>query len=486
MRQRSLLLFLGGFLMGAAPALAQQQVQGPPRYDKADTRVPQYALSTCPVLRVETTENVLPGTELAMSPSGQFRAEWVHTPQGAELTIIDRDKSERARIELPAPPLPPGIAWRVLEAKFSPDSQLLAIRSVGRIWVADAAEAKLLYSINVDLDKQLWPGSFTWSEKHLGVTFWPPESILADAPTKGPVMFDLYEAASGAGILAVPLNLPSSDAWLEPVLSPDASQLAVLERARNWPGTARLVLLATVSGQVVWEKKLSAEDIAWSDDGSQILALGKKLTWISAKDGHEIRHSATDAGASEYQRLKFSEASGVAAASFSLYSAFHRLFSKHQQETELIVLWDLKSGEELCSKELDAGTSLELWLTARKEIVTLEELYDIRPSLRLLKAAQVVTYKILQKGDVNSQPSAPVTGLPEIPATNGSSALLRAPQGKFDAPETPPTPDAAAPPNSPAMPPAGANPSSSDSAPSGAPPDQKAPDAAPANTPWKP
>jgi dipeptidyl aminopeptidase/acylaminoacyl peptidase len=409
---RPYLLTTALLALAVFPAFAQGQRLGEPRYDKTDTEVPQYVLSTCTALAPAITEIVLPGTGMAVSPDGQFRVTWVNTPGGAELTLLNRDTQDQHYIALPAPVLSPGVAWRVLEARFSPDSHLLAIRSVGQIWVADAAAATLLYSINVDKDKQLWPGSFTWSDKFLGVTFWPPESVLADAPVKTPVIFDMYEAASGAGTHALPLDLASSDAWLEPALSPDASHIAVLERARTWPGSARLLLLDVATGRVKWERKISAEDIAWSADGSQILALGSRLMWLSSKDGRKMRESASDAGSSEYQRIKFNEQAGIAVASFSLYSSFHRLFSKHPQEQPLIVLWNLKSGEELCRKAPEASSSFDPWVTTRGEIVALEETYSVRPPLRLLESARIVTYKIVlpegkQATPVNSQPAAP-------------------------------------------------------------------------------
>jgi len=409
-------LLIGAFVaLAALPGAAQEQRESAPRYDKADTRVPQYILSTCPALVPAITETILPGTEMAVAPDGQYRATWVHTPGGAELTLLNRDTQDQHHIDLPAPVLPPGVAWRVLEARFSPDSRLLAVRSVGRIWVADAAAAKLLYSINVDKDKQLWPGSFTWSDKLLGVTFWPPESVLADAPVKTPVTFDLYEAAGGTGTRAVPLGLASSDAWLQPALSPDASHIAVLERARTWPGSARLLLLAAATGKIEWEKKISAEDIAWSADGSQILALGDRLMWLSPKDGRKVRESASDAGSSEYQRIRFNEQAGIAVATFSLYSSFHRLFSKHPQELPLIVLWNLKTGEELCRKTPDASASLEPWVTSRGEIVSLEETYDVRPPLRLLESSRIVTYKIALAGEKQKTPaiSPPTAPIPD-------------------------------------------------------------------------
>jgi hypothetical protein len=421
-------LVIGASLaLGAFPGAAQEQRQSAPRYDKADTRVPQYILSTCPVLVARVPETVVPGTEMAISPDGQFRATWLHTPEGAELTLLNRDTQDQHHITLPAPVLPPGVAWRILEARFSPDSRLLAIRSIGRIWVADAAAAKLLYSINVDKEKQLWPGSFTWSDKLLGVTFWPPESVLADAPVKTPVIFDLYDAASGVGTQALPLGLASSDAWLQSALSPDASHIAVLERARTWPGSARLLLLAAATGKVEWERKIAAEDIAWSADGLEILALGDRLVWLSPQDGRKARESASDAGSSEYQRLKFNDRAGVALASFSLYSPFHRLFNKHQQEQQLIVLWNLKSGEELCRKTPEASVSLETWVTARGEIVALEETYNIRPPLRLLESTRIVIYKIALPGEKQAAPAlspsaapAPASTPPANPPGTGS------------------------------------------------------------------
>ena len=459
--------FLGVALLALAafPAAAQEQRESAPRYDKADTRIPQYILSTCPALVPVGTETILPGTEMAVSLDGQFRVTWVHTPEGAELTLLNRDTQDQHHIDLPAPVLPPGVAWRVLEARFSPDSRLLAVRSVGRIWIADAAAAKLLYSINVDIKKQLWPGSFTWSNKLLGVTFWPPESVLADAPAKTPITFDLYDAASGAGVRAVPLDLTSSDAWLQPALSPDGSHIAVLVRARTWPGSARLFLLVAATGKAEWDKKISAEDIAWSADDSQILALGNRLMWLSPKNGRKMRESAGDAGSSEYQRLKFNEQGGVALASFSLYSPFHRMFSKHPQDQQLIVLWNLKSGEELCRKMPDATSSIEPWVTARGEIVALEETYNIRPPLRLLKSARIVTYKIMLPGEkqaapANTPPAASdrISDTSTAPGINASPGATTAPAMKQ--PSTPqptepsiPSPNAKPPTAAPVNPP---------------------------------
>jgi hypothetical protein len=63
----------------------------------------------------------------------------------------------------------------------------------------------------------------------------------------------------------------------------------------------------------------------------------------------------------------------------------------------IIVLWRLDGVSLVCQAPLPPSQSVEAWLTSQGEIITLEEDYDLRPQLRLLKSARIVTYRLAQK-----------------------------------------------------------------------------------------
>jgi hypothetical protein len=383
-------------LLGVALAGLAAQVpssQSLPR--TKETRVPQTALSTCPALAVVERREVPAGTGLAVSPDGRFVAEFIHTPLGAELTLRERDRGEEHRLELQPPALPPGIAWRVLGAEFSPASDLLLVRSLGKLWIISPETGQVLYTVAADPVKQSYPGKASLAAGRLVVPFWPPESYLADAPARKPVEVRFYEAASGEIRGRLELKLDSSDPWTELHLAPDGNRLAVLLRATRWPGKARLVLFAADTGKPVWERKITAEDLAWLPDSSALLALGRRLVWLDPANGNERHAAEGGVGSSEFQQVRLNASADVAVGEFSRYSAWRRALrlseGRHEQQ---FVLWQLDTGRRLCRVDIDRTLTLAPWLTARGEIVTLEETYEVRPPLRLLKASRMVTYKV--------------------------------------------------------------------------------------------
>lgn len=375
-------------LCGCALLPESAQLRNP----EGDKLVPQTALSTCPALQVVSREPVLAGTGLAVSSDGRFLATFIHTTAGAVIELRERETGQERRIDLEPPSLPAGVQWRIYEASFSPSGEWLAVSSVGIIWVLDVAGAKILYSIGADTPAQSYPGKFAWGDNHLAVSFWPPESYLADARAKKPVEVRLYDAASGKVEQKVAVPLASADAWTEVRLSPDGTWLAVLLRAQRWPGKADLLVFAADSGKEVWQQKISAEDLQWSVDGKHLLVLGNDLVWLDAANGKPVRRLDTDIHHSEYQKLRVSEGAHLAAGEFALYSAFKRVFREENRQTRLLV-WQLDSGKTLCEARLDAATDAEIWITGTGEILTVETIYEVRPPLRLPKSARIVTYR---------------------------------------------------------------------------------------------
>jgi hypothetical protein len=69
----------------------------------------------------------------------------------------------------------------------------------------------------------------------------------------------------------------------------------------------------------------------------------------------------------------------------------------NDRRESMIVLWRLDGASLVCQSALPPSQSVEAWLTSQGEIITLEENYDLRPQLRLLKSAQIVTYKLAGK-----------------------------------------------------------------------------------------
>jgi hypothetical protein len=362
-----------------------------------DLVVPQIALSPCPVVSVAARETLTAGAGLGVSPDGRWLAVYLHTNRGGEVTLRARESGEAHRIELVPPALPPGVTWRVMDATFSPSSELLAIRSTGSIWIIDVASGKSLYQVALDPERQLYPGRLSLAANTLAVFFWLPESYFAEAKAKHGADVRFYEAATGKLLRTLPLALESSDAWVEMKLSPDASRIAVLRRATRWPGKARLNLFAADSGKLLWEAKISAEDFQWTGDGQSLYALGGRLMTLDAATGRQKSESKAEFGSTEYQRLRLNETANLAVGQFLHYSRWRRGVLLNDRRESVLVLWRLEKAEPLCEMVLPPPRSVEAWVTPRGEIITLEELYDLRPQLRLLKSAQMVVYTLNPK-----------------------------------------------------------------------------------------
>jgi len=367
--------------------------QGPTGQDR---QAPQAALAACPALTVAHRDSVVPGTGVAVSADGRWLAQFVHTNRGAELTLLDRDARKAQRVELDRPQLPPGVTWRVAELAFSPGGDLLAVRSTGAIWVLASASARLLYQIGLDAEKQIYPGQLSLARGQLAVIFWPPESYLAYARPKQPVEARIYDALSGKLLRRIMLALETPEEWSELMLSPGGERLAVLMRATRWPGKARLAVFAADTGKLLWQKKLSAEDVAWSGDGQRILALGGELVWLDAHTGKKVQEANTHVRFTEYQKLRLSEPTNTAAGHFVGYSPLRRALDMADRRDRRVLLWRLDTGKSLCDVRLDPGRRVDAWLTARGELIALEESYEVRPALELLRAAEIVTYRLPQ------------------------------------------------------------------------------------------
>jgi WD40 repeat protein len=381
---RFLLRAAAGVVLAACLPLAAAQ----------DSVVPQSALSTCKGVNSVSREEVAAGTGLAVSPDGRWLALYVHTNRGGEVTLRSRDAGETHRIELIPPALPPGVAWRVLDVVFSSNGNLLAVRTTGSVWVADVATGLILYQVSVDSERQIYPGKLSLAADTLAVLFWPPESYLAEAKARKGVEARFYEAATGKFVRSVPLAVDSSDAWTNIELSPDANWFALLRRPMRWPGKAHLSVHSPISGLKRWENKLSAEDFQWSADGNTLIALGQRLVWLDAETGKQVRESKSDAGSSEYHQLRINEGAGLAVGQFSKYSRWKRSVLLNDRSESMIALWRLDGAALVCQTPLPPSQSIEAWLTSQGEIITLEETYDLRPQLRLLKSAQIVTYRL--------------------------------------------------------------------------------------------
>ncbi|MCL4523349.1 MAG: hypothetical protein M1453_15395 [Acidobacteria bacterium] len=389
---RASFLLILRFSLGAAAGLLLLAMVAPAAAQ--DTVVPQTALSTCGGVSLVSREDVAAGTGLAVSPDGRWLALYVHTNRGGEVTLRPRGVGELRHLELVPPALPPGVTWRVLDVVFSPAGDLLAIRSIGAIWVLDVAAGVIRYQVGVDSEAQLYPGKLSLTADTLAVLFWPPESYLADAKARKGVEVRFYEAATGNLLRRVPMAVDSSDAWTDIELSPDAKWFALLRRATRWPGKARLSVHSPVSGLARWESKLSAEDFQWSADGQTLMALGQRLVWLDAENGKQARESKSDSGSSEYHRLRVNEAAGLAVGKFSKYSRWKRSVLLNDRRESVMMLWRLDSAALVCQAPLPPSRSVDAWLTSQGEIITLEEHYDLRPQLRLLKSAEIVTYRL--------------------------------------------------------------------------------------------
>jgi hypothetical protein len=400
------LLAAGTILLVPVPASARNLANAQNQARDRGTRVPQTALSLCPALKVVSREEATPGTALAVPANGQFRLTYVQTTQGAEFTLLNRDSGDATRFDEVIPALPPGITWRILGAGFSPDGELLAIHSVGAIWVFDTLNARKIFTIPADHEAQIYPGKMSWSRRQLAVSFWPAESFLADVRVKRPVEVRLYDGETGEVAQRLQLPLFSADAWTELRISPDGRRLAVLERPRKWPGNARLALFETAKGKLLWQKKIGAEDFDWTNEGKQMVLLGSKLVWLDAERGKEIREAETEVPHSELQKLRINEDAQLGIGKFSQYSAFKRALGGSKKREMRVVLWQLDTGKEICGQPLDPAVSLDAWPTARDEIIALEETYDVRSPLRLLKSARIVVYRLISP-DNPEKPASP-------------------------------------------------------------------------------
>ena len=359
-----------------------------------DTRVPQTALSLCPALTVVSREDVPIGTAIAVSPDGRRLARYIHTTLGAELKIRDRETGEERRARLDPPQLPPGFGWQIHGVTFSATGELVAVRSVGAIWVLAADTAEVRYQVSYDAEKQAYPGKASLAGGQLAVSFWLPESYLADAVAKKPVEVRFYEAASGKLLRSISLALDSANQWTEIVISPDATRLAILLRATRWPGRARLALFAAEDGKVLWERKIGAEDLAWSSDGKSLIVLGGELSWLDAATGNKRRGAERTLRFSESQSLRASEAGKLAVGQFSRYNPIKRGLNLDDRRDSRVLVWRLDPGRALCELTPRESEGSDVWPTSGGELLALEQRYEVRPPLRLLRGAVLVTYRL--------------------------------------------------------------------------------------------
>jgi hypothetical protein len=392
-----------------------------------ETVIPQTALSTCAAVRMVSREDVPAGSLLAVSPDGRWLARLVHTPQGAELFLRDRgpqvsifkspisnwgseesalppgaayraqQKTSADRLFTIEPPaLPPGMAWRVHEMLFSANGAHLVIRSSGALYVVSAADAKLLYRIGFDQEKQTYPGRFALGRDTLAMALWPPESYFAEAPARKPVEIRMLEVTTGKWLRSLLLPLNSSDAWTVLALSPDATRLVVLLRATRWPGKARLALHDTQSGKALWSHKHGGEDLVFDSDGEILFVLGSELVFLDTASGKQLRKAERDAGPSEFQRLRAAEVADFAVGHFSRYSRLRRALNLSNPGDAMLLLWRISTGKAVCQALLPPVLRADVWPTSRGELIALEEAYELRPPLRLLQSAQIVTYRLAQ------------------------------------------------------------------------------------------
>jgi len=359
-----------------------------------DSVFPQSALSPCVPLSRVSQEDVAPGTGIAVSADGRRLAQYFHTPTGAELTLHDRDFAEVHRVTLDPPSLPPGIPWRITAVALSPAGDRLAVQSIGAVWMLSAETGEILYRIDADFEKQLYPGQLSLAANKMLLALWPPESLVADAKPKHSVEVRIYDATSGQVSQTLFLPLTTADPWTRLALSPGGTQIAALMRTTRWPGKARLALYQVNDGKKLWEKKFSAEDLAWSADAGELLLLGNELLWVDAATGKKVRAAQNKVRSSEDQTLRTSEPANLAVGFFLRYNPFKRLLAMNDTREPQFLLWRLDTGQALCALLLDDAQRVDAWPTARGEIIALEETYDVRPSLRILRAAQIVTYRV--------------------------------------------------------------------------------------------
>ncbi len=387
-RIRSNIAWLGVGVL-AAGLLVQPAAQA-----QQDTHVPQTALSLCPALKVVAREEVQAGTAIGVSPDGRRLVQYFHTTRGVEMRIHERGAGEEHRAHLEPPALPPGVIWQIHDVAFTPSGSLLAVRSVGKIWVLDAETAATRYQIAADTEKQIYPGKLSLVRDRLAVTFWPVESYLADAEANKPVEVRLYDAASGKLLQSLNLALGSANQWTEVALAPDGSRLAVLLRPTRWPGKARLLLFAVEDGKLLWERKIGGEDLLWSNSGKELLVLGARLSWLDAETGKTRREAEKNMHFSELQTLRVSEAGNFAVGHFHRFNPLKRSLARTDRRETRLLVWQLDTGKVLCELGPRPAEGADVWPTERGELISLEESYDVRPPLRLLHGATLVTYRL--------------------------------------------------------------------------------------------
>jgi hypothetical protein len=381
-----------GILLGVISAL--QLPLCPIPVAAQDTVVPQTALSTCAAVSIVSRETIAAGTGLAVSPDGHWLALYVHTNRGGEVSLRSRATGESHLIEFVPPALPAGVSWRLLDAVFSPNSEVLAIRSTGAVWVIDVATGNIRFQIGVDSERQTYPGRLSLTNDTLSVIFWLPESFLADVQAGKDVEVRLYGAATGKLQRTLKLPMLSSEAWTEMELSQDNSRIAILHRATRWPGKARLNLFDAESGRLLWEAKIHAEDFLWASDNKSIFALGSRFMTFDAESGKQKSESRFEFGSAENQKLEINETLNLALGHLALFSRLKRSFGRSDRRETMVVLWRLDQAAPTCQVSLPPSLSAKAWLTSQGEIVVLEESYELHPKLQLLKSAQIVTYRV--------------------------------------------------------------------------------------------
>jgi len=391
--------------------IAAAQAWGAPRARAQDTVVAPAALATCTPLTLIHTREIPPGTGIAVSPDGHWLAEYIHTLTGGEVRLRARQESSAGSpmglepgswtpepqhtIPLAPPELLKGIQWRIIEARFSADSRVLAVRTTGAIFLVDAVRGAITSAIGVDPEKKTYPGQMAFGGSTLAVSFWPAQSIFAQNNARERVEIRLLDTATGKWLRSLLLPLGWRNEWTKIALTADASRLAVLLRPEVWPGKSRLIVFDTMTAKSNGELKIAAEDVKWAPDGKQLLLLGSKLVWLDGDSGKPAREAQGDAGASENNVLRLNSDADVAAGHFERFSSVKRLLRRNDQLDSMVTLWQLASGRMVCSVPLQPETSVSLWPTARREMVALEETYDLAdPQKRKLKNARVVTYRL--------------------------------------------------------------------------------------------
>ena len=367
-----------------------------------DVHVPQTALSLCPSLTVVARETVTPGTGIGASPDGRWLAEYGHTLKGLELKLVDRDSGQSRRLHLDFPPLPPGVVWKTTGITFSKSGELFVVQSIGGLWVIESSSAAVRFQIFRD-PHGLYPGTPTMAGGLLAAIFWPPESYFADAPGLKEVEIRFFDLQDGSRVRTRIFKLNTAEVWTRMALSPDGRRLAILLRPTRWPGKSDLRILEVESNKILWQRKISGEDLAWSEDGAEVFVLAGQLRWLDANTGKQRRSSAGNVRGSESQLLRISADAKLAVGSMARYNPLLRGLRVHDRRDAQLLLWQLDTGAILCDQQLRPSQSADVWPTARGELVALEEQYDVRPPLRLLQRATLVVYRLESTGAEKTQ-----------------------------------------------------------------------------------